>query len=146
MISDLRSALATANEKIITLETSRAVELPPAALSCPGLETQADSECAVCKERVENKEMSNAPSETVVESLPVFPSIEFKNAMDAWGTLCHDKREVQHKIAVLDQLLKDFEYKITIKNQKNDRVENISLSTLRYMLFFSFILNLKFLN
>lgn len=129
MISDLRSALATANEKIKTLETAKVVE-PFPALSSSESEVKTETQCLTCIGCSEKQEISESRKE-LGDPSPVFPTSEFNKARDAWGTLFHDKREVQHKIAVLEQLEKDFEYKIMIKNQKNDRVESISLSTLR---------------
>lgn len=125
MISELRSALATANEKIRNMEAIKTIE-PDLALP-PVEEASVVSQCLKCSGVSNEDTQISVPSDT----LAAFPSQELKLAKDAWNVLLHDKREIQHKIASLEQLEKDFEYKIMLKNQKNDRVENISLSTLR---------------
>lgn len=126
MISELRLALSTANEKIRNLETTKTVDSDLDLLPVKETNDESAPQCLKCAE-ISNDEKSVV----AVNPLATFPSQELKQAREAWGSLFHDKREIQHKVASLDQLEKDFQYKIMLKSQKNDRVESISLSTLR---------------
>lgn len=125
MISELRSALASANDKIRTFEDSKVQQEPPVVLTAV-----ESTPCPKCLE----KEIPKEPDEVVipiVDPFATFPTVALRQAREAWGALFHDRREIQHKLANLDQLEKDFQHKIMLKNQKNDRVECIGLSTLR---------------
>lgn len=122
MISELRLALASANDKIRSFENAKTTN-ESATLSAS--ESNLKSSCSTFTQTVNDGEISTS------DPLPTFPSLELKKARDAWSALFHDRREVQHKLANLDQLEKDFHHKIMLKNQKNERVECISLSTLR---------------
>ena len=130
MISEIRVALASANEKIQQFETARAsIAEPVVALSSAENSTvESVTKCLKCAE-TENEEKD----EPIVlpDPLAGFPSIELKVARETWSTLFHDRREIQHKLANLEQLEKEFQYKIMLKHQKNDRLESISLSALR---------------
>lgn len=128
MISELRLALATANEKIRNLETTKPTE---SDVDIPVVKETDGESVPQCLKCAENSTDNEKPV-VVSNPLATFPSQELKQARSAWGSLFHDKREIQHKVASLEQLEKDFQYKIMLKSQKNDRVESISLSTLRY--------------
>lgn len=131
MISELRSALASANDKIRTFEDSKVV-LHHAEAHVP-IENIPCLKCLNTETTTNREESINlAP-----DPLPVFPSLELSNARQAWSSLFHDRREIQHSIAILDQREKDLEQKIMMKKQKNNRVESISSSSIRY--FFIFI-------
>ena len=124
MISELRCALASANEKLRSFEDSKVVVQPDE----PHLPVENIS-CSKCldKEIITNREENT----NLVPDPPVFPSFELSNARQAWSSLFHDRREIQHSIAVLDQREKDLEQKIVMKKQKNNRVESICLSSLK---------------
>lgn len=127
MISELRSALATANEKVRNLESTCEGSLPITAQLTTGVEVAANSApiCLKCSGEETREEQPVA----VDSSCLLLP--KFKEAREEWAALFHDRREIQHKLANLEQLEKDFQHKIMLKNQKNDRVQHISLSTLR---------------
>lgn len=126
MISELRSALASANDKIRNLETSKVAAEPIIVL--PTVENSTIESVTKCLKCIENEEEKPV---VTPEPLVGFPLLELKEARDAWSDLFHDRREIQHKLANLDQLEKEFQHKILLKNQKNDRIESIGLSTLR---------------
>jgi len=126
MISELRIALAAANEKVRCLEMSRpsTKEVSPPPIHVEEAEKTVAS-CEKCSKDVE-EDSNSSPS--LPPALP-FPSV--KNIREEWSSLLHEKREIQHKMTKLEQLEKDFEYKISLKTTKNDRVEKICLSNLR---------------
>lgn len=126
MISELRSALAAANDKIRTFENSKGLQEPP--IVPPSIESTSCFKCS-------QNEITNKPEELTdsitIDPFATFPTMALRQAREAWGALFHDRREIQHKLASLDQLEKDFQQKIVLKNQKNDRVECVGLSALR---------------
>lgn len=129
MISELRSALASANDKIRSFEDSKVV-VHPVEAHIP-VENISCAKCSDKETTTDREENINL----VPDPLTAFPSLELKNARQAWSSLFHDRREIQHAIAKLDQREKDLEQKIMMKKQKNNRVESISLSSLRYFFF-----------
>jgi hypothetical protein len=132
MISELRSALATANEKVRSLETTREADLPNIAIEVDENEAIGSTKvCSKCCGEASGEQQPVAIDPASTLSLP-----KLKEAREEWSALFHDRREIQHKLANLEQLEKDFQHKIMLKNQKNDRVEHISLSTLRYITIF----------
>ncbi len=135
MISELRSALASANDRIKIFEDSKVVVQPVELAAHLPVENIPCSKCL-------DKETNTSPEDNstlVPDPLTAFPPIELSNARQAWSSLFHDRREIQHTIAILDQREKDLEQKIVSKKQKNNRVESISLSTLRYIFCVSFL-------
>jgi hypothetical protein len=129
MISELRSALASANDRIKNFEDSKVV-VQPTELAAP-LPVE-NIPCSKCLDKETNTSAEDN-STLVPDPIPAFPPIELSNARQAWSSLFHERREMQHTIAILDQREKDLEQKIVMKKQKNSRVESISLSTLRYV-------------
>lgn len=146
MISDLRSALALANEKVRNLENAKASASldgkipvlgsapatadPDDPVGAAALNPDRFTVCPKCSKDPEEKENEKEAPPAVDASLHL---TELKKMRDEWNALLHDRREIQHKLSSLDHLEKDFQHKIAMKNQKNDRVENASLSTLRYV-------------
>jgi len=126
MISELRSALATANEKVRSLESTREPALP---ITIEADEDEATSSTSVCPKCCGDASGEQQPA--AINPYSAFSLPKLKEAREEWSALFHDRREIQHKLANLEQLEKDFQHKILLKNQKNDRVEHISLSTLR---------------
>lgn len=127
MIADLRASLATANEKVRNLEAARiptGSQVSAIVLDEPCVDLVPH--CSKCSGEAQEEE------NPTTKPLDGISFDELKKVRDAWNALCHDKREVQHKLATLEQLEKEFEQKIALKHQKNDRVESISLSSLRY--------------
>ena len=125
MISELRLALATANEKIQCLESASAQQAKPIASAEPSATETPEAVCSRCANTKED-----AP--VIEECIPPFlPIAELKKMRDEWNSLFHERREIQHKVALLDQMEKEFQDKIALRNLKNDRVEIISISTIR---------------
>lgn len=124
MISELRLALATANEKIQGLE-NEAEKITPITRS---EETPVQASEAVCTRCSSATEEAPITEERLSAT---FPCGELKKLREGWNSLFHERREVQHKLALLEQMEKEFQEKIALKNQKNDRVEIICISTLR---------------
>lgn len=125
MISELRNALAAANEKVRCLETARASTTNKSSIS-PEKDEENTSCCNKCSKVLGETDDSSSTIQPM--SLP-FPSV--KKIRDEWSTLLHEKREIQHKLAKSEQLEKDFEHKISLKKQKINRMEKICLSNLR---------------
>ncbi len=122
MISDLRAALAVANEKVKALESAQ--------ISASTIDvTHTQNLVMPCETTSSTNGTDAAPSSDLVSS--TLPFAELKKLREEWSTLLHERREIQHKLSCLEYLEKEFQQKIALKNQKNDRVENISLSTLR---------------
>ena len=135
MISDLRAALASSNEKVRLLETTvQGLQKIEPQTAC---EDEAEGECpkivapAVCLRCSGDKEAAEeVESETPVSTVPLIPP-ELHKARNEWSTLFHERREIQHKMAKLDQLENDLEHKIHSKQQSLDRVGQICLSNIR---------------
>lgn len=125
MISELRTALACSNEKVRSLEGTvqdfqqRQQQPPP--------ETAEPEVCPKCLGVEPPPTEPSAPAVTP----PLVPE-ELHRARNDWAALFHERREIQHKMAKLDQLESDFEQKIHSKQQVVDRVSHICLSNLRY--------------
>lgn len=124
MISDLRAALAVANEKVKALESTQ--------ISASTVDVGHTQTLVIPSEAISStngtKDGVALSSDSVSNALPF---AELKKIREEWSTLLHERREIQHKLSCLEYLEKEFQHKIALKNQKNDRVENISLSTLR---------------
>lgn len=140
MISELRSALAAANEKIRCLEAARASMTNVAAVSVEKEEEEKALCCSKCSKDLNEADDSTpavqppvqAPIQATIQP-PALPFSRVKKIRDEWSSLLHEKREIQHKLAKSEQLEKDFEHKISLKKQKIDRMEKICLSNLRYV-------------
>lgn len=124
MISELRTALACSNEKVRSLEGTvqdfqqRQQQPPP--------ETAEPEVCPKCLGVEPPPTEPSAPAVTP----PLVPE-ELHRARNDLAALFHERREIQHKMAKLDQLESDFEQKIHSKQQVVDRVSHICLSNLR---------------
>lgn len=132
MISELRTALAAANEKLRTMESVR-VPYDAEGSHAPSVqpleavdEKIASSYCKKCSQDEREEELKLEKDPFLVSGLPAVKKIR-----DEWSSLLHEKREVQHKMTKLEQLERDFQHKICLKKQKNNRVEKISLSNFR---------------
>lgn len=133
MISELRAALATANEKVRDLESSRArPEVADHAVAGAKLaDISHVAEIPPCPKCSGEGQESSQPAADADNPLQGFPLTELKQLREEWSAIIHERREIQHKMSSLDHLEKDFQHKIALKHRKNDRVECIGSSSLR---------------